>query len=81
MVHTERQTGRLAFVLIDGIGDVVVPSLGGKTPLQVAHTPVLDAIAGRHAAIACTLHLPSHVVMERDASACLMSHSCMQARV
>ena len=56
MVHTERQTGRLAFVLIDGIGDVVVPILGGKTPLQAAHIPVLDAIAGRHAAITCTLH-------------------------
>ena len=55
-MHTEKQTGRLAFVLIDGIGDVVVPNLGGKTPLQAAHVPVLDAIAGRHAAIACMLH-------------------------
>ncbi|CAI5458911.1 unnamed protein product [Closterium sp. Yama58-4] len=38
-------TTRVAFVLIDGIGDVAVPSLGGLTPLEAAHTPNLDAIA------------------------------------
>ncbi|CAI5478963.1 unnamed protein product [Closterium sp. Yama58-4] len=38
-------TIRVAFVLIDGIGDVAVPSLGGLTPLEAAHTPNLDAIA------------------------------------
>ncbi|KAJ4744890.1 hypothetical protein LUZ62_001286 [Rhynchospora pubera] len=36
---------RVAFVLIDGIGDVSIPKFGYKTPLQVAKTPNLDAIA------------------------------------
>lgn len=37
---------RIAFVLIDGLGDVNEAGLGGRTPLQAAHTPFLDAIAG-----------------------------------
>lgn len=37
---------RLAFVLIDGIGDVALPQLEDLTGLQVAHTPILDTIAG-----------------------------------
>ena len=36
----------LAFVLIDGIGDVSIPELGNRTPLEAAHCPNLDAIAG-----------------------------------
>ncbi|WOL05649.1 hypothetical protein Cni_G14378 [Canna indica] len=36
---------RVAFILIDGIGDVCLPRLNYKTPLQVANTPNLDAIA------------------------------------
>lgn len=36
---------RVAFVLIDGLGDVSIPRYGYKTPLQVAETPSLDAIA------------------------------------
>ena len=81
MKQTGVQTGRTAYVLIDGIGDVVVPTLSGKTPLQAAHTPVLDAIAGWCAAIACILHVPNHTVMQRKARPCLVSHHCMQARV
>lgn len=37
---------RVAFVLIDGLGDVSIPELGNRTPLEAAHTPFLDAIAG-----------------------------------
>ena len=48
------------FVLIDGVGDVNIPSLAtpaaplGLTPLQAARTPTLDALAsqennGQHA--------------------------------
>ena len=37
---------RVAFVLIDGVGDVTVPRLGGQTPLEAARTPHLDAVAG-----------------------------------
>lgn len=36
---------RVAFVLVDGIGDVSVPSLGGRTPLEAASAPRLDAVA------------------------------------
>lgn len=36
---------RVAFVLIDGVGDVSLPRFGYRTPLQVAKTPYLDAIA------------------------------------
>ncbi|KAH0923702.1 hypothetical protein HID58_023720 [Brassica napus] len=36
---------RVAFVLIDGLGDVSIPKLGYKTPLQAANIPNLDAIA------------------------------------
>ncbi|CAL8468172.1 g7711 [Coccomyxa elongata] len=36
----------IAFVLIDGLGDVSVPFLKGKTPLQFASTKYLDSIAG-----------------------------------
>ena len=45
-------TGGVAFVLLDGIGDVNIPDLGRLTPLQAAETPTLDAIAGEiHALI------------------------------
>ncbi|XP_074287340.1 uncharacterized protein LOC141612459 [Silene latifolia] len=36
---------RVAFVLIDGLGDVSIPRFGYKTPLEVANVPNLDAIA------------------------------------
>ncbi|KAL4448400.1 hypothetical protein ABPG75_005619 [Micractinium tetrahymenae] len=36
---------RVAFVLIDGVGDVTIPQLGGRTPLQAASLPHLDAVA------------------------------------
>lgn len=42
-VHT---SARLAFVLIDGVGDVNTPSMGNLTPLQAAHTPCLSAVSG-----------------------------------
>lgn len=36
---------RVAFVLVDGIGDVSIPSLRGRTPLEAAAAPGLDAVA------------------------------------
>lgn len=36
---------RVAFVLIDGLGDVSLPRFGYKTPLQIANVPNLDALA------------------------------------
>jgi 2,3-diphosphopglycerate-independent phosphoglycerate mutase len=36
---------RVAFVLVDGLGDVGVPSLRFKSPVEAAKTPNLDALA------------------------------------
>jgi len=33
-------------LIIDGLGDLPIPALAGKTPLEAAHTPVLDRLAG-----------------------------------
>jgi hypothetical protein len=44
---------KVAFVLIDGIGDVSIPALGGKTPLEAAQTPFMDAIAGTSLPLPC----------------------------
>lgn len=45
MANLDQTKRRVAFVLIDGLGDVSLPRFGYKTPLQVAKTPHLDAIA------------------------------------
>jgi hypothetical protein len=37
---------KVILVIIDGIGDITIPAFGDRTPLQVAHTPNLDCIAG-----------------------------------
>lgn len=37
---------KVLMVLIDGLGDVAIPAFGDRTPLEVAHVPFLDAIAG-----------------------------------
>ncbi len=36
---------RMLLVICDGLGDRPVPQLGGRTPLQAARTPTLDAMA------------------------------------
>lgn len=43
---SEGKQRKLLFILIDGIGDIAVPELGGQTPLQAANTPWLDRLAG-----------------------------------
>lgn len=45
MVNSQQPKRRVAFVLIDGLGDVSLPRFGYRTPLQVAKVPNLDAIA------------------------------------
>jgi 2,3-diphosphopglycerate-independent phosphoglycerate mutase len=45
MSTLEQPKRRVAFVLIDGLGDVSIPRFGFKTPLQAAKVPNLDAIA------------------------------------
>lgn len=37
--------GRILLAVLDGLGDVSVPELAGKTPLEAADTPNLDALA------------------------------------
>lgn len=36
---------RMVYVLLDGVGDLPSPDLGGKTPLEAARTPAMDAMA------------------------------------
>lgn len=36
---------KLVFLIADGMGDLPVASLGGKTPMEAANTPVMDALA------------------------------------
>lgn len=45
MGNLDQPKRRVAFVLIDGLGDVSLPRFGYKTPLQVAKVPHLDAVA------------------------------------
>ena len=48
-----RKRARIAFLLVDGVGDVSVERLRQRTPLQVAHTPALDAVAGELQSLLC----------------------------
>lgn len=36
---------KCALLIIDGLGDLPIPELDGKTPLEAADTPVLDSLA------------------------------------
>jgi len=36
---------KLIYVVLDGVGDLPIEELGGKTPLEVAETPNMDALA------------------------------------
>lgn len=37
---------KVILVIIDGIGGCTIPAFGDRSPLEVAHVPTLDAIAG-----------------------------------
>lgn len=43
-IHMKR---KIVFVLIDGIGDVSIPSIGCETPVERGQTPVLDSISSK----------------------------------
>jgi 2,3-bisphosphoglycerate-independent phosphoglycerate mutase len=38
---------KILLITLDGLGDRPAPQLGGRTPLEVAHTPHLDILASR----------------------------------
>ena len=38
---------KIIYIVLDGLGDRPTPSLGGKTPLEAAATPEMDALARR----------------------------------
>lgn len=48
---------RVLLIIFDGLGDRPAPELGGKTPLEAAHTPNLDRLAAE--AITGSLHAKS----------------------
>lgn len=35
----------MVYVLLDGVGDLPHPDLHGKTPLEAAHTPIMDSLS------------------------------------
>ena len=56
---------KYALFLADGMADEPIESLGGKTPLMVAHTPTLDALA-RRARFGTFLSLPEEFPTSSD---------------
>ena len=42
----DESAGKSVLLIIDGLGDLPIPELDGKTPLEAADTPVLDQLAG-----------------------------------
>ncbi len=38
---------KIVYVILDGLGDDPLDALGGRTPLEAAHTPHLDSLAAR----------------------------------
>lgn len=38
-------SARMLYVIMDGLGDRPIPELGGRTPLEAAHTPCFDGLA------------------------------------
>jgi len=51
---------KYAIIIPDGCADEPQASLGGKTPLQAAHTPAMDAIAAA-GAVGRASHVPAHL--------------------
>jgi len=45
MVSVNNSDIHMIYVLLDGVGDLSHPDLGGKTPLEAASTPTLDRLA------------------------------------
>jgi len=58
----------------DGMADRPVPELGGKTPMEVAKKPVMDALAAK-SRCGTVMNVPAHMVPESDtANLAVMSY-------
>lgn len=58
----------------DGMADRPVPELGGKTPMEYAHKPMMDGLA-RHGKCGTVLNVPKGMVPESDtANLAIMSY-------
>ncbi|MHC1788696.1 cofactor-independent phosphoglycerate mutase [Solidesulfovibrio sp.] len=44
-MSTASTSPKLIFLIADGMGDLPVPALGGRTPMEAAHTPAMDRLA------------------------------------
>ena len=55
----------MIYVLLDGVGDLPHPDLGGKTPLEAANTPTLDKIA-KNGAIGEVISVGKGIAPESD---------------
>lgn len=42
-----KQLKKIIYIILDGLGDLPLSSLGGKTPLEAARTPWMDGLAQR----------------------------------
>ena len=56
---------KMVYVLLDGVGDLPNPSLGGRTPLEAASTPNIDALA-RNGAMGDAVTVGEGIAPESD---------------
>ena len=52
-------------IVYDGMADRPIPTLGNKTPMEVAHKPAMDALAPL-SLVGTVSNVPSHMVPESD---------------
>lgn len=72
------------FVLIDGVGDVNIPSLAtpaaplGLTPLQAARTPTLDALASQedNSQTRACMRAPARLLVQTCSAAAALIWHC-----
>ena len=56
---------KVLIVLCDGMADLPIPSLGGRTPLQTARTPAMDRLA-RQGRVGLVRTVPEHMAPGSD---------------
>ena len=63
--HPEEHTMKYLIVIPDGMADEPIEALGGRTPMQAAHKPNIDALA-RTATVGTVSNVPADMVPESD---------------